>query len=142
MRKTTKMSTDAETLVREYWRLMNSNRFELLGAVLSEEIIIEWPQSLERIRGLGNYVRVNAEYPSKGPWRFTVNRLVATETEVVTQTSVTDGETKAEAVSFFLVADGKITKLVEYWPESYAAPTNRSHLVESMQAGPKEAKEP
>ena len=65
-------------------------------------------------------------------WRFRVNRLVAGGTEVVTQVSVTDGQQHAEAVSFFTVVDGRITRLVEYWPEPFAPAENRRHLVELM----------
>jgi len=39
----------------------------------------------------------------------------------------------ARAISFFTVEGGKITRLVEYWPEPYPAATNRAHLVEPMQ---------
>ena len=38
----------------------------------------------------------------------------------------------ARAISFFAVAEDKITRLVEYWSEPYDAPTNRAHLVEAM----------
>ncbi|OXC78333.1 hypothetical protein BSU04_12395 [Caballeronia sordidicola] len=39
----------------------------------------------------------------------------------------------ARAVSFFSVEAGKITRIVEYWPESYDAPANRAHLVERIE---------
>ncbi|MGF6902770.1 hypothetical protein P3T22_004049 [Paraburkholderia sp. GAS348] len=41
----------------------------------------------------------------------------------------TDGSMSARAVSFFSVEAGEITRIVEYWPESYAAPANRAHRV-------------
>ncbi|MGF6765535.1 ketosteroid isomerase-like protein [Paraburkholderia sp. GAS33] len=47
--------------------------------------------------------------------------------------TVTDGSMTARAVSFFSVEAGKITRIVEYWPESYAAPANRAHLVERIE---------
>ncbi len=61
-----------------------------------------------------------------------MNRLVAGDSEVVTQVSVTDGEQHAEVISFFTVVDGRITRLLEYWPEPFAAAENRRHLVERM----------
>jgi len=36
----------------------------------------------------------------------------------------------ARAVSFFEVAEGKVIRIVEFWPEPYLAPANRAHLVE------------
>jgi ketosteroid isomerase-like protein len=76
---------------------------------------------------------MNAEYPANGPWRFTVNRIVANETEeAVSDVSVTDGTIHGRAISFFTVRDGKISRIVEFWPEPYPAPANRRHLVEPL----------
>jgi limonene-1,2-epoxide hydrolase len=125
-------SPSPESVVREFWRLMASNDFHSVKAVLAQEFIMDWPQSKERIRGAENFARMNAEYPTTGRWQFRINRLVASAGEVVTQVSVTDGTQSAEPVSFFTVVGGKITRLVEYWPESFAAPENRRHLTEPI----------
>jgi ketosteroid isomerase-like protein len=122
----------AELVVREFWRLMSSNDFYSVGAVLSPSFSLEWPQSNERIRGADNFARMNTEYPSKAPWSFTIQRLVASGTEVVTHVAVTDGHLSAEAISFFSISEGLITKIVEFWPEHYSAPTNRKHLTEPI----------
>ncbi len=121
-----------ESVVREFWRLMATNDFHSVKAVLAQEFIMDWPQSKERIRGAENFARMNAEYPTTGRWQFRINRLVASAGEVVTQVSVTDGTQSAEPVSFFTVVGEKITGLVDYWPESFAAPENRRHLMESI----------
>lgn len=124
----------AEDTVRLFWQLMASNDFDRVRRVLAPGFVLEWPQSNERIRGADNFVRMNSEYPAHGRWRFTVNRVVASATEVVTQVSITDGRQSAEAVSFFEVADGLVTRLVEYWPEPYVPPADRAHLTEPLQA--------
>jgi ketosteroid isomerase-like protein len=124
--------TSAEAVVREFWRLMGTNDFHAVKAVLAEELVVEWPQSRERIRGPENFARMNSEYPTAGRWKFTVNRVVACGEEVVTQVSVTDGTQSAEPVSFFTVRAGKVVRLVEYWPEPFAPVENRCHLVERM----------
>ena len=123
----------AEAVVREFWRLMQTNDFQSVKQVLADDLIVEWPQSKERIRGAENFVRMNAEYPAHGRWRFRINQLVASPDRVVTQVSVTDGTQSAEPISFFTVASGKIVHLVEYWPEPFAPAENRRHLVEPME---------
>lgn len=123
---------DAEALVREFWRLMATNDFPAVGRVLADDFVMEWPQSNERIRGAANFARMNAEYPTTGRWQFRINRLVASVHEVVTQVSVTDGTQSAEPISFFSVAGGRITRLVEYWPEPFAPAENRRHLTEPI----------
>jgi ketosteroid isomerase-like protein len=121
-----------ESVVREFWRLMATNDFHSVKSVLAPELIVEWPQSKERIRGADRFCQMNAEYPTTSRWRFQINRLVASGESVVTQVSLTDGTQSAEPISFFTVQAGKITKLVEYWPEPFAPAENRRHLVEPM----------
>ena len=123
----------AEAIVREFWRLMETNDFQSVKQVLADDLIVEWPQSKERIRGAENFARMNAEYPAHGRWRFRINQMVASPDRVVTQVSVTDGTQSAEPISFFTVAGGKIVHLLEYWPEAFAPADNRRHLVESME---------
>lgn len=112
---------------------MASNDFHSVGAVLADDYTLDWPQSNERIRGKERFATVNAEYPSSGFWTFTVNRIIGSDSEVVSDVSVTDGVQSANAISFFTVVDGKIARQVEFWPEPYPAPGNRKHLVERIQ---------
>jgi ketosteroid isomerase-like protein len=126
-------SPRAIELVHEFWRLMATNDFGSVAAVLAEDFVLEWPQSRERIRGAQRFARMNQEYRAHGPWRFTINRIVGGESEAVSDVTVTDGVQTARAISFFTVARGKVARLVEYWPESYAAPQDRAHLVEMME---------
>jgi ketosteroid isomerase-like protein len=122
----------AAEVAREFWRLMATNDFRSVAAVLAQEFVLDWPQSKERIRGAERFARMNQEYPAHGPWRFTVHRLVGGEAEAVTDVTVTDGVQTARAITFFTVAHGKITKIVEFWPQPYAAHADRAHLVEPM----------
>ena len=125
-------TNEAERIVRAFWQLMASNDFNSVMEVLALDFVLEWPQSMERIRGAQNFAKMNSDYPTSGRWSFTINKLVADNIEVVTQVSVTDGSQSAEPISFFTVKDGKITKLVEYWPDPFVAQANKSHLVEQM----------
>jgi ketosteroid isomerase-like protein len=126
------MTSDAAAVVREFWRLMEGNDFYAVAAVLAPGFVLEWPQSNERIRGAENFAALNAEYPASGPWRFTVNRVFGTESDAVSDVSITDGVQKARAISFFTVIDGKIAQMTEYWPEPYDPPPSRRHLTEPL----------
>ena len=116
----------------EFWRLMASNNFYSVAAVLAEEFVLEWPQSKERIRGAERFARMNHEYVAHGPWVVTVNRIVGNDAEAVSEVEVTDGVQHGKAISFFTLAGPKIVRIVEYWPEPYAALPDRAHLVEVM----------
>jgi hypothetical protein len=123
----------AVDVAREFWRLMGTNDFQSVAVVLAQQFVLEWPQTGERIRGAERFARMNREYPAHGPWRFTINRLVGGESEAVSDVTVTDGVRNDRAITFFTVAHGKVTRLVEFWPEPSAPATNRAHLTEPME---------
>ena len=123
----------AVEVVREFWQLMATNDFASVGAVLADSYVLDWPQSNERIGGRVRFAAVNKEYPASGRWVFTVHRIVGGQNEAVSEVSVTDGVQHAKTIAFFTVIAGKITRQVEYWPEPYAAPASRKHLVEAIQ---------
>lgn len=126
------MTADPRETVNQFWRLMATNDFQSVTEVLSPDFVLDWPQSGETIRGPERFARMNSEYPSHGPWSFTVHRVVAADREVVTDVTVTDGVQTARAISFFTVDGGLIIRLREFWPEPYDPPANRGHLVETL----------
>ncbi|MBF0407591.1 MAG: nuclear transport factor 2 family protein [Candidatus Riflebacteria bacterium] len=125
----------SKEIILKFWQLMDSNNFESVQEVLSDNFVLDWPQSGERVHGLQNFARINSEYPSHGPWHFTINRIVAGDSDAVSDVSVTDGVQHARALSFFTISAGKITGIVEFWPEPYKAHSDRSHLVEQLENG-------
>ena len=126
------MDAPAIEIVTEFFRRMNTNDFQSAGLMLSDDYILEWPQSKERIRGRNNFVAMNKEYPANERWQFTIIRIVGNATEAVSDVTVTDGTQVARAITFTTVQQGKIVKQVEFWPDNYAAPENRKHIVEIM----------
>jgi len=100
--------------------------------VLADDFVLDWPQSNERLRGRERFARMNAAYPAHGAWTFAIDRVVGDDREAVSDVRVSDGVQHARAVSFFTVADGRIVRMVEYWPDPYPAPANRAHLVEPI----------
>ena len=94
-------------IVREFWRLMASNDFHSVVAVLAPEFVLEWPQSHERIRGGERFAQINTEYPAHGRWQFTLSRVVEDDDTVVTEVVITDGVQAATAISFFTGAGGQ-----------------------------------
>jgi len=131
-------ATNAVDVVREFWRLMATNDFDSVAAVLAPDFVLEWPQSNERIRGAERYARMNREYAAHGRWRFTIVRLFGDAGDAVSEVDVTDGVQRAKAISFFACANGRITRLVEFWPEPFPARADRAHLVEPIELRSKE----
>lgn len=119
----------AEDVIREFWGAMGSNDFALAAERLSPDFEYFMPQSGEFFQGRAAFAAINTAYPAEGPWRFVVRRVVANGAEGVSDVVVTDGAITARAVTFHWVADGLITRQVEYWPDPYEAPAWRSEWV-------------
>lgn len=130
--------TPGETL-RAFWAAMETNDFSAAALFLTADVVIDMPQSGERICGRENFVAINTHYPADGPWRFNVLSLVEQGEKVVTVTDVAGAELAARVVSFSRIdpETGLIAGMTEYWPEPYSAPPWREAYGEKM---PKEAK--
>jgi SnoaL-like domain len=123
----------AAAVAHEFWLLMGTNDFDQVTRLLANEFVLDWPQTKERIRGPENFAQFNREYPAHGPWQFTVHRIVGNESEAVSDVTVSDTVISARAISFFTVVNGKVTRIIEYWPEPYQAPSNRGDLTEPLE---------
>jgi ketosteroid isomerase-like protein len=110
---------------------MATNDFRAVGELLHDDYILEWPQSRERIRGRENFALINERYPATGLWTFTVNHVVSDEVGGASDVVVSDGDRNDRAVSFFVMRDGRIWHMTEYWPEDFPAPAWRAQWVES-----------
>ena len=109
---------------------MNTNDFRAVGRLLSDDYVLEYPQSGETFHGRDNFVHINEDYPANGPWRFTVHRLVTEGSEVVSDVSVTDSVVRARVITFSTVEDDLIVKQLEFWPDPFEAPEWRRAWVE------------
>lgn len=124
--------SDGETrrVVEALWRAIQARDWEGVAALLADDFVCEWPVSGERIRGRENFVAVNRDYP--GDWRIEVRRVIAEGERAASEVAVRIGEKVDVAVSFYELREGRIAREVDYWPEPYAAPEGRAHLVERM----------
>jgi limonene-1,2-epoxide hydrolase len=119
-------------ILENFWATMATNDFNAVAQLLHADYILEWPQSGERIRGRDNFATVNTFYPAEGKWTFKINHIAADGDMVITDVSVSDGKRHDRAITFSTVHDGKISKQVEFWPETFEAPAWRAQWVEKI----------
>jgi limonene-1,2-epoxide hydrolase len=117
-------------IVESFWRAMNDNDFQGAGGLLADDFVLDYPQSRERLRGRENWVALNQEYPAAGRWSFQVHRLIVENQQAVTEVTVSDTLNQFMLVSFFQARDGRIQRMIEYWPDPFDPPGMRAHLVE------------
>jgi len=119
----------AAEVAAAYWAAAEARDWAAFGALLADDVVYEMPQTRERIRGRDAYVQFNREYP--GDWHTSVQRVVGTGAHGATWIAFTVDGRDEVGVSFFdLDVDGRIATITDFWPEPYAPPPGREHLVE------------
>ena len=119
----------AKAVVQNFWDAMQTNDFTKASEYLSEDFVLDWPMSGERIIGRDNFVAVNSYYPANGRWEFTVYSLLVEGNSVVSDVGVTDGVVRARAITYSTIKNNKIVKQIEFWPDYYEAPSWRKAWV-------------
>jgi hypothetical protein len=122
----------ATEIALAFWRAIDIADFGAAAALMSPDVVVDWPLSNERMLGPDNWKQVNVHYP--GRWRASVESIVADGDTVVTMTHVSDGGIRVVAISFFTMDGNRIARLMEYWPETYPAPAWRSPWVVPIDA--------
>ena len=109
----------AET-VRLLWERTEARDWDGVAAQLHEDVVVDWPNTAERMRGRDNYLAVQREYPEG--WHIEVLRIVDGGDTVVSEVRVDQGEQRFFALSLFEFTDGRISSAVEYWSDGEPAP--------------------
>jgi hypothetical protein len=135
---------DNDTMERTLRELYSSGDMQALARripeMASEDMIQEWPQSGERIRGRGNIVAVNEHYEGAtgtAP-KLTLRRIVKPGQAWVAEGTIDYGDgTPVSVVSILETdADGKITRETDYFANPFEAPEWRRQWVEQMEPVP------
>jgi ketosteroid isomerase-like protein len=115
--------------VRAYVDSAERRDWSRFAGLLDEDVMYELPQTRERIRGRAAFVQFNREYP--GDWHLRVRRVVADGAFAAAWLDTrVDGGQQDACVWFECTGDGRIARVVDYWPEAYEPPPGREHLVE------------
>lgn len=132
---------DNDALERKLRDLYSSGDLAGLSQLISElsapDMVQEWPQSGERIRGRENIVAVNQNYEGatgSAP-KMTLRRLLKPGSAWVAEATIDYGDgTPVSMVSIVETnAEGKIVKETDYFANPFEAPEWRRKWVEQIE---------
>lgn len=133
------MDNDAlERKLRDMYESGDLQQFSRLTSELaSPDVVQEWPQSGERIRGRDNIAAVNQSYEGatgSAP-KLTLRRILKPGQAWVTEATIDYGDgTPVSLVSIIETdADGTIVKTTDYFANPFPAPEWRRKWVEQME---------
>ncbi len=120
------------SVVRELWERIEARDWPGVGALLREDVVIDWPHSGERIRGRESYVAMQRDYP--GIWHVAVPSVCAGAEKVAAEVRVDNEGEVCFATGFYDVREGLVVRGTEYWTtaRSQAPVPWRAHLTEPM----------
>lgn len=125
------MPEAAHPTIDAFVAALNGRDLEALERLFTEDIIIEWPQSGERIRGGANRREIYRRFPAlpvvsprrvSGEGAFWV---------LEADFAYDNGETY-QGVFLFVLRAGRIAREVGYWTKPFPAPPWRAAWVERI----------
>jgi ketosteroid isomerase-like protein len=132
---------DNRAIVERFVRGMASNDIEAQEEVLADDIVEEYPQSGEVIRGKQNRRAILENYPGGMPEVAETkarpeSKITGADDEytAVGQVTYPNGETW-HVVSLFQLRDGKISRMTVYFGAPFEAPAWRAPYVETSLSG-------
>jgi len=133
---------DNRTVVDQYLEAMVMNDVEAQERLISDDIVEEYPQSGEVIRGKANRRAIIENYPGGTPKETSRENSSAWAPVIIGagdrfavagRITYPNGETW-HALSLIEVHDGKITKITDYFAAPFEAPAWREPYVEKAAA--------
>ena len=110
---------------------INGRDLAALDKVFTEDVVLEWPQSGERVRGGQKRREVYSRFPSLP--KVTLRRMTGNGDVWVLEANLDYGEGEPyQCVFVFEMRDGLIAKEIAYWSKPFPAPEWRAPWVERM----------
>lgn len=142
---------DNREVIDRFYKALNARRFDDITELTDPDVVQEWPQSGERIRGLKNFRAVLENYPdlpSVEPQRvggaedkwvltpaWTPLRITGSGDVYTIESRIAypNGEVWS-GVSIIQFRNGKASKLTEYFAAPFPAAEWRSSWVEKIES--------
>ena len=110
---------------------INAGDLQAFDRVFTDDVVMEWPQSGERIRGEANRREIYSRFPSLP--KVTPRRVTGSGDVWTLEASLDYGDGDPYLCVFvFVVRDGRIAKEIAYWSKPFPAPDWRAPWVERM----------
>ncbi len=121
----------ARDAVERYWRAADTQDFEVVRDLFTDDVLIEWLQSGERVRGKEACIKVFSSYPGGSPKFVGLRRVMGRDDLWLTEAELEyPGPQTFLTVSVFEFRDGRIAHEIDWFAEPFPAPEWRMQWVE------------
>ncbi len=112
-----------------HWAASAAGDLETEHDIYDENVVCEYPQSGERIRGRRNLQELRGHHPGK-PGGFDIRRMVGTGDIWVTEYVIYYGDQPFQTISIMEFRNGRVVHETQYFAAPFKAPAWRSRWVE------------
>ena len=116
--------------LQHHWDASDAGDFEAEHDIYSDDAVLDYPQSGERIRSRRNIQASRFAQPNRK--RFTVRRILGAADLWVTELVLTYDGSPSYTVSIMEFTDGKVTRETQYFGAPFEPGPSRAEWVEPM----------
>ena len=121
---------DIRAALDRHWAASDANDFETEHDIYSDDAVLEYPQSGERIRGRRNIQASRTAQPNQK--RFTVRRILGVGELWVSEFILTYDGKPSYTVSIMEFKDNKVARETQYFGDPFEPGPSRAQWVERM----------
>ena len=123
------MNDDAvRAALERHWSVSGADDPDTVHEIYRDDVVVEYPQSGERIVGTANLQALREAYPAK--LTFDIRRISGTGELWVTEYVITYDDKPVNVVSIMEFRDNKVARETLYFADPFEAPEWRAQWVE------------
>ena len=117
--------------LERHWAASAVGDIEAEHEIYHDDVLVEYPQSGERIRGRHNIQALRGHHPAK--LSFTIRRILGSGDLWITEYVLSYNGQPTQTVSIMEFRDGKVAYETQYFADPFEAPAWRSQWVEHQE---------
>ena len=122
---------EIRTALDRHWAASAVGDIEAEHEIYHDDVLVEYPQSGERIRGRHNIQALRGHHPAK--LNFTIRRILGSGDLWITEYVLSYNGQPTQTVSIMEFRDGKVAHETQYFADPFEAPAWRSQWVEHQE---------
>ena len=124
-------NTQIKVALDNHWTASAAGDIEKEHDSYNDNVVVEYPQSGERIISRHDIQALRGHHPSK-PSGFKIRRIIGNGNLWITEYVIVYDERSVPTVSIMEFMDGKVIHETQYFAESFEPPAWRSRWVERV----------
>jgi hypothetical protein len=116
--------------LERHWEACDAGDQDAVHEIYREDVVVEWPQSGERVRGRANLKALRENHPNE--LGFSTRRILGGGNLWITEYVIRYDGRPVHTVSIMELIEGEVARETHYFADPFEPPGWRAHWVERM----------